>query len=59
MKEETGIVRNSLKNRTTEKEKNYKQYKILLESLKKQIKKKQYSDLIDSCKYDIKKRGML
>ena len=28
-KEETGIVRNSLKNRTTEKEKNYKQYKIL------------------------------
>ena len=40
MKEETGIVRNSLKNRTTEKEKNYKQYKILLESMKKQIKKK-------------------
>ena len=40
-----------LKNRNPEKELNYKQYKILFESLKKKSKKNYYSDLIDSQKY--------
>ena len=48
-----------LKNRNPEKELNYKQYKTLLESLKKKSKKSYYSDLIDSYKYNIyiKKMG--
>ena len=49
-----------LKNMNPEKELNYKQYKTLLESLKKKSKKNYYSDLIDSDQYIIsKKRGML
>ena len=44
-----------LKNRNLEKELNYKQCKILFESLKKKSKKNYYSDLIDSHKYNIKK----
>ena len=44
-----------LKNRNSEKELNYKQYKTLFESLKKKSKKNYYLDLIDSYKYNIKK----
>ena len=44
-----------LRNRNSEKELNYKQYKTLFESLKKKSKKNYYSDLIDSYKYNIKK----
>ena len=44
-----------LKNRTPEKELNYKQYKTLFESTKKKSNKNYYSDLIDSYKYNIKK----
>ena len=44
-----------LKDKNTEKELNYKQYKTLFESLKKKSKKNYYSDLIDSYKYNIKK----
>ena len=41
-----------MKNRNTEKELNYKQYKTLFDSLKKKSKKNYYSDLIDSYKYE-------
>ena len=44
-----------MKNRNPEKELNYKQYKILFESLKKKSKKNYCSYLIDSYKYSIKK----
>ena len=49
------MIENFLKNRNPEKELNYKQYKPLLQSLKKESKENYYSDLIDSCKYNIKK----
>ena len=44
-----------MKNRNPEKELNYKQYKILFESLKKKSKKNYCSYLVDSYKYSIKK----
>ena len=44
-----------MKNRNTEKELNYKQYKTLFDSLKKKSKKNYYSDLIDSYKNNIPK----
>ena len=43
-----------LKNRSPEKELNYKQYKTLFESLKKKSKKNYYSELIGLHKHDVK-----
>ena len=54
-KKKQRLYENFLKNRNTEKDLNYKQYKILSESLKKKSNKNYYSDLIDSYKYNIKK----
>ena len=54
-KKKQRLYEKCLKNRSPEKELNYKQYKTLFESLKKKSKKYNYSDLIDSHKYNIKK----
>ena len=54
-KKKQRLYENFLKNRSPEKEPNYKQYKTLFESLKKKSKKNYCSDLIDSYKYNIKK----
>ena len=56
-KKKQRLVEKFFKNRNSENELDYKQYKTIFQSLKIRSKKNYYSDLIDSYKYDIKNMG--